>query len=147
IRLETTREGQVSAMWLGLGERGSLEVGGRVVGLAYVSRRLVLPFQLKLDLFQIDRYAGTRNPASYWSQVSVPGVLKAKISMNEPLHHQGITFYQASYEDGEPRPTVSIFSVNRDPGRWLKYLGSLLLVAGSILLFYQKLKKARPVKT
>lgn len=144
IRL-TTVGGTESSMWLGLGERGSLELAGRQIGLAYMPRRLILPFQVKLNRFQIDRYAGTRDPAAYWSNVSVVGAAEAsdvKISMNDPLHHRGVTFYQASYEDAEPRPTVSVFSVNRDPGRWWKYLGSLLIVGGSMLLFYQKLKTA-----
>jgi hypothetical protein len=60
------------------------------------------------------------------------------VSMNEPMKYGGFTFYQASYVDAQPRPTTSIFSVNQDPGRWLKYLGSLLIVLGSIWLFGMK---------
>jgi hypothetical protein len=68
------------------------------------------------------------------------------VSMNEPLQHRDLTFYQASYEPGEPRPTVSVFSVNRDPGRLTKYIGSILLVAGVIWLFVEKLRKAKALK-
>jgi hypothetical protein len=63
--------------------------------------------------------------------------------MNEPLTVKGITLYQASYEDAQPRPVVSIFSVNRDPGRPWKYLGSLLIVLGSIILFAVKYRKSK----
>ncbi len=150
IRIVTTEGPVANSMWLGLGERGSLEIAGKEVGLAYLPRRVVLPFQIQLDQFQIDRYAGTRDPSAYWSRVQIPGketVSKSiKISMNEPLHEGGITFYQASYEDADPRPTVSILSVNRDPGRAMKYAGSLLLVAGCVFLFYQKLKNAKPAR-
>jgi hypothetical protein len=61
--------------------------------------------------------------------------------MNEPLEKHRFTIYQSSYEDGNPRPTTSIFSVNQDPGRSWKYSGSLLIVLGSILLFAEKYRR------
>lgn len=62
--------------------------------------------------------------------------------MNEPLKHSGFTLYQTSYEPGDPRPITSILSVNRDPGRGAKYLGSLLIVLGAIWLFAMKYRRA-----
>lgn len=58
--------------------------------------------------------------------------------MNEPLKHAGFTFYQASFQDDENtgKPIASILSVNQDPGRWWKYMGSLVMTIGTILLFY-----------
>ena len=77
--------------------------------------------------------------ASYESVVTLPDGSDQLISMNEPLKHAGFTFYQASFEsDPSGRPTASVLSVNRDPGRGLKYFGSLLIVLGSIHLFYMK---------
>ena len=64
--------------------------------------------------------------------------------MNEPLKAGGFTFYQASYVPDVPRPVTTILSVNHDPGRGLKYAGSLLLVFGSISLYLVKvLQKKR----
>jgi cytochrome c biogenesis protein ResB len=111
---------------------------------------VALPFAVRLDHFQIDRYEGSMDPASYSSRVTVfddrqaakAGRENVVISMNEPLTVQGITLYQSSYEDAQPRPTVSVFSVNHDPGRIWKYIGSLLIVAGAILLFAVKYWKA-----
>ena len=52
------------------------------------------------------------------------------------MKHDGITFYQASYsQDEETGQYSSTLSVNVDQGRFLKYLGSLLLVFGSIWHF------------
>ena len=84
--------------------------------------------------------------ASYESDVKVikEGVegKKTTISMNEPLKYNGFTFYQSSFQQDEMgRPTMSILSVNHDPGRPWKYLGSLLIVLGIIHLFYFKRKK------
>ena len=82
--------------------------------------------------------AVSNRAASYESEVLVEGTDKqVKISMNEPLVHKRYTFYQASFqEDPQGRATASILSVNYDPGRWLKYLGSALIVLGAIIMFY-----------
>ena len=56
--------------------------------------------------------------------------------MNKPLEYGGYTFYQASYQVEEGAPPISVLSVNYDPGRWLKYVGSMLLVLGIVIMFY-----------
>lgn len=132
-------------VWLGVGDRTAFEYGDKKVTLTYQNRRLTLPFSIELDRFTVGHDPGTRNPAEYSSKVRVidqadKGDL-VTISMNEPLKHRGVTFYQASYEEAEPRPMVSILSVNQDPGRIWKYLGSLLIVLGAAWLFLSKMKK------
>jgi hypothetical protein len=148
------REGN-SSIWLGLGDRATMDIRpkegakGRHFTIGYFPRRIVLPFAVRLRKFSIDRYQGTMSPSEFSSVVDVdggtePAVAGRLISMNEPLKYGGFTFYQTSYVDAQPRPTVSIFSVNQDPGRWLKYLGSLLIVLGSIWLFAMKYLKRSP---
>lgn len=121
----------VQQIWLGLGESASF---GNKYLLKFDNRIIELPFSVLLDRFEIERYEGTNDPKSYSSKVRVRQN-DHLISMNEPMEQNGFTFYQASFEDAQPRPTISILSVNRDPGRVLKYLGSLLVVLGSIWLF------------
>ena len=126
-------------LWMGMGDRAAFELGGEKLQVSYGPKRIRLPFSMKLNRFNLERYPGSMQPSSFSSQVSVDSgagqSMDRLISMNEPLDWKGFTFYQSSYEDGFPRPTVSIFSVNNDPGRWVKYLGSLILVFG-ILHFY-----------
>lgn len=134
-------------VWLGLGTRASVKVRGREWEIGYFSKRVILPFAIQLDRFAIEYDPGTQSPASFASRVTILGGEKgnekkeAEVSMNEPLQWNGYTFYQSSYEDQLPRPVTSIFSVNRDPGRFWKYLGSLLIVLGTILLFLKFFKK------
>ena len=135
-------------VWLGLGDRAVLNLGSQEVEVGYFPKRIVLPFSLRLERFTVEHDPGTLSPASYASEVTVLGnaplgaqIGTQKISMNEPLAVGGFTVYQASYEDADPRPVTSIFSVNRDPGRIWKYLGSLLIVLGSIFLFIAKARK------
>ncbi len=109
--------------------------------VALQKTKQILPFHIHLDKFTVGTDPGTTKAATYESQVTVRDPIqgvekKALISMNEPLLHGGFTFYQASYSLQEGRPPVSIFAVNYDPGRPIKYLGSLLLVLGIIVMFY-----------
>lgn len=112
--------------------------------ISYQNRRVDLGFDLQLKKFEIGRYQGTMRAASYQSLVTTPDGKDTLISMNEPLKYRGLTFYQASFEDGpDGQPVASILSVNYDPGRWLKYLGSFILSLGTVWLFYNKRKAAR----
>jgi hypothetical protein len=105
-------------------------------------KRMPLNFELKLNKFNVGRYQGTIRAASYESEVELPNKEVVTISMNNPLKMDGYTFYQASFqEDENGQPTASILSVNWDPGRLLKYLGSLLIVLGSSILFWFKRAK------
>ena len=130
--------------WLGLNSSLKLFSEDAVYVVVFGNRMLDLGFPLKLKSFKVGRYQGTMRAASYESVVDVPSVGDHVISMNEPLKFNGYTFYQSSFsEDERGNPTASILSVNWDPGRWIKYLGCLLIVFGIIHLFYFKRKMAQ----
>lgn len=127
-------------IWLELGASGQIAVGDALYYLQFSKRQVDLGFDLLLNKFAIDYYEGTTRPKEYSSAVSVAGQ-NHLISMNEPLKHGGFTFYQASYEaDDDGTPRVSVLSVNYDPGRPVKYAGSLMMVLGIISMFYFKPK-------
>jgi hypothetical protein len=137
--------------WLGSDSIMRLYTDDKMYIVSFGRRQVELAFPLKLVNFKIGNYQGTQRAASYESEVEVPGRGLVNISMNEPLKWQGFTFYQSSFEKNEKgEPTVSVLSVNHDPGRWVKYLGSLSIVLGSIALFYFKrtqwFKKRKPTK-
>lgn len=106
--------------------------------MTYGNRRIDLGFPVKLVNFEVDRYQGTLRAAAYKSRVEVPDLGEQEISMNEPLKYKGLTIYQASFTEENGKPNASVFSVNQDPGRFFKYLGSLVMTLGIILLFYFK---------
>jgi hypothetical protein len=144
IHVTSGNGGEGREVWLGLGDRAVLKSDAGELELGYLNERVMMPFAMKLNRFQIDKNPGTDDPAAYSSKVQVEdGTSQPEtlISMNEPLKYKGLTVYQASYEnsqDPSTRPTVSIFAVNRDPGRPWKYWGSILIVGGAILLFAMK---------
>ncbi len=126
--------------WLPEGASVGVSMGDRILDLRFEKDRLKLPFQIHLKKFTMQTDPGTTKAASYESDVIVkdPGNTKepeAHISMNEPLKYGGYTFYQASYQMREGEPPLSVFSVNYDPGRWVKYAGSILMVLGIVVMF------------
>lgn len=113
----------------------ALMIDGKRAQLYITKETLTLPFEFVLTKFKMDKDPGTNNPASYESFVrlfSESGPTDHHIYMNNPLKYKGFTFYQASYSQDPSGNYASTLSANIDPGRALKYLGSLLLVLGAM---------------
>lgn len=128
-------------VWLVEGATTPVSIGDKILEVGFQRDRLKLPFRIHLKKFTMGTDPGTNKAASYESDVVVqdpmnPDAPTAHISMNEPLQYGGYTFYQASYQMREGQPPLSVFSVNRDPGRWVKYGGSIVMVLGILLMFY-----------
>ena len=128
------------SVWLGQNSYVRFFKEDRLYVLAYLNQTQALGFSLNLLDFKITNYQGSSKAKSYESQVEMEDGAQILISMNEPLKYKGWTFYQSSFI--EPKKAgdsyVSVLSVNRDPGRILKYIGSALIVIGIILLFYRR---------
>lgn len=107
----------------------------------YGRERLFLPFALSLLKFEKNDYPGSQMAMDYKSFVQINGQGPVhEIFMNEPLKLENYTFYQSSYQITPNGPAITILSVNRDPGRALKYIGSIILCLGIIIYTLQKSK-------
>lgn len=128
----------------------TIDHGGEQIQFILTKKTLKLPFELVLTKFKMDTNPGTNMPASFESFVRLftsEGPKRHHIYMNNPLKYQGITFYQSSYFKGRDGEFGSVLSANIDPGRALKYFGSLLLVIGSLIHYYiisKRKKLTRP---
>ncbi len=124
--------------WIGVDQPLKVFDEDKVTIISYGKQRYDVGFNIQLKSFEVGRYQGTLKAASYSSVVEVDGK-ETLISMNNPMMKNGLTFYQSSFQEDESgKPTHSILSVNKDPGRFLKYFGSLVTGLGIILLFYFK---------
>lgn len=131
------------------GEARDVRIRDRDFTIYFGRRAIELPFKLRLDKFSKVDYPGTQTAMSYESDVEIDRDGKlTKISMNEPMKRDKYTLYQASYQIGAGQPTASIFSVNYDPGRFWKYLGSLIAAIGIITytLMRSRLGRGTPGK-
>ncbi len=111
---------------------------------SFQNRRIDIGFPVYLKKFEMTHYNGTQKARTYSSSVEIvpsegTSPVSGVIAMNEPMKYAGYTFYQASFnqDDKTGEPTASVLSVNLDPGRWIKYLGSLLLSLGTVWFFIQ----------
>lgn len=95
-----------------------------------------LPFEVRLDSFDIVYYPGTQAPADYVSRFTVSGAAaescRGRVSMNRIFSYRGIRLYQSSF-DADMRG--SSFAVNSDPvGIPVTYLGYFLLFASLLAM-------------
>ena len=125
--------------WMGLNSYLFFFDEDKVYVVAYINEKQNLGFQLELKNFKVTRYPSSFKAAGYESKVLVNQKKKAIISMNHPLKFAGYTLYQSGFEEDEKgTPVASVFSINKDPGRFIKYFGSLLIVLGSFVLFLRR---------
>ena len=127
-------------VWVAQGAYVQFYEKEKMYALGYLNQSHPLGFPIKLLDFRVQKYQGSEKAKSYESEVEI-FEKKHIISMNEPLKVGGYTFYQSGFEeDDEGQPVISILSVNRDPGRFVKYAGAGLVVFGIALLFYRRKK-------
>ncbi len=123
------------------GKPSIFKIENNLCSVSYGSKEIELPFSLKLNDFQLERYPGSMSPKSYRSDVSVidPNNSSQKdylISMNKVLDYHGFRFFQSSYDTDE---RGTILSVNHDfLGSFFTYIGYALLAIGMFLSLFNK---------
>ena len=116
-------------------ERGQIHL--REDGM--VASTITIPFDIKLEKFEIDYYTGTKTPADYISHLLITDEGKtfgAIVSMNNIFKYQGFRLYQASY-DADLKGTI--LSISHDLyGIVVTYSGYLLLLLSMFWLLVAK---------
>ena len=116
------------------GKIEQLDLDGVHIDIRVGAKLIDIPFSIKLEDFELERYPGSMTPASYSSKVVLIDkeqniTMPYHIYMNHILDHRNYRFFQSSY-DGDEKGTV--LSVNHDPGTLPTYIGYLLLTIGMI---------------
>ena len=119
----------------------SVNIDGKKIELFYGSKISVLPFNLRLNRFILERYPGSNSPSGYKSDVVL--IDKASdtqkpfiIFMNNILKYKGYRFYQSSFDKDEKG---TVLSVNHDnAGMFVSYSGYGLLFLFIILSIINK---------
>ncbi len=143
MHLQIENQNGKTETWIGQGDVKELVIAGVPYLVRYGLRTYPLGFSMQLKEFKIGRYPGTETPSSFESLVEVKNEKKnekfdSRIYMNNPLHYNGFTLFQSSYQEGENGEMTSVFSVARDPGILIKYGGAILMVSGIALMFWFK---------
>jgi peroxiredoxin len=134
--------------YLKYGEWEQINMNGVMVSLKFGNQTWVLPFSLKLNEFQLERYPGSMSPSSFASEITLidskNNVEKPfRIFMNNILEYKGYRFYQSSYDQDEKG---TILSVNHDYyGTIVSYIGYFLLFGSLIVSLFTKKTRFRRV--
>ena len=120
-----------------LGQAQTVDYAGRTWRLALRYERAYKPYSLTLLKFSHDRYMGTEIPKNFASKVRLHSEdgrtdREALIYMNNPLRYDGLTFYQAGFDNND---TTTILQVVRNPSWLLPYLACGMMGVGLVVQF------------
>lgn len=139
VLVEVTAGGKKHETWL---QRNSLDYGTRSVAtpagellLTYSSAYEPLGFSFELLDIEKHQQPPGAGDADYSSTVRLidpqRGLNDQRVlSINRPLRHAGFSLYASSFDDTGHGRQSGAFHAVRDPGRPLKYAGSLLICLG-----------------
>ena len=125
----------------GVADSGSCVLDNFTFNISYGPNPMILPFELKLNDFVLERYPGSASPSGYRSSVllvdSDENVERPfEIYMNNILKYKGYRFYQSSYDQDEKG---TVLSVSKDlAGMLVTYTGYGILFLFIILSLFIK---------
>ena len=137
------------ARWIASGTSAVLATPTTTSRIGFGLELQNLPFSIRLDSFQVPRDPGTDEPANFLATVTFADEKKkvevpAQLEMNQPATYPpgllpqitGLSykFSQAGWDPQDLNRTT--LQVLHDPGWFLKWSGSLLMVAGIFSMFY-----------
>jgi cytochrome c-type biogenesis protein CcsB len=143
-QVELTAGDTTRSLWLQRGDQGGMPVPVKTsegtLAISYGYESLPLGFSLQLKKFTRGMNPGGMGDARFASTVHLHDEAKdidkdQEISMNEPLVHGKYTFYQSGIL---PSGTGTVLTVACDPGLFMKYLGSIMTCAGTLIMFVMR---------
>jgi hypothetical protein len=138
--VELISDGESLGSWLVSGHYAgeqSFAHGNRTWTLALRPTRYYEPYSLTLLEFTHEKYKGTEIPKHFASRLRLvnPGGgedRETTVFMNNPLRYAGVTYYQASFEQGD---AASMLQVVRNPGWLTPYFSCVLVGVGLLVQF------------
>lgn len=102
--------------------------------------KLETPFFIRCNDFTLTRYAGSRSPSEFHSNLTVEDAInnisfETQVYMNHTLSYGGYKFFQTSYDTDEKGTKLS---VNKDPGVEITYIGYAMLFFGLLMNLLDK---------
>ncbi len=117
----------------------SFDHADRTFELSLRRARSYHPFTVSLQKFTHEKYPGTETPKRFASDVTVrePGGAEFSyhISMNDPLRHAGLTFFQSSFGRTKDGVDQTVLQVVRNPGAWIPYVSVGIMSLGLLYQF------------
>ncbi len=145
VEISSPSGNQISLLWGGEKSPWVVKVGANNFAIGLRRVREPLPFQIKLIKFTKEFYPRTNKPKFFSSEVICKSNIweqRAIIKMNEPLRFMGYTIYQASWgyaQTGNGIRDFSVLAISQNPAEKIPLLSCLIISAGLLIHFTQKL--------
>jgi len=149
IRCRLTNGLESRDFWLGLTDADTTPVslGPHSFRIGLNPTIHELPFTLTLIKAEERSEGGKAGPQASWVLLDDPSLGRSAelrcVTLNSPLVHRGYRCYQGGFkvlgrgQSGKPM-CRSVITVNHDPGLYVKYLGSIMVACGIVLMFWMR---------
>jgi len=161
VRIRIEQNGEKFDQWVPAGWQITVPTSPNETMIAFGWKTLALPIGLELLNFEVKRNEGSDSPAGFKSTLRISTAdgdsATGQCWMNNPFSYpagwwrtwSGLT-YKISQASWNPENLAqSTVQILRDPGWLLKWIGSLLVVAGVFMMFYlqpyRKQTEGRPI--
>jgi ResB-like family len=140
VSVSLSRGGETVGTWnlaAGFPRPIDFQIQGKNYQIALRPKRYYQPFNMRLEEFRHDLYAGTDIAKNFSSKVQLIDPAKHEnretlIFMNHPLRYSGLTFYQAGFGNNDQ---TTILQVVKNPSWLVPYISCALLVLGLVVQF------------
>lgn len=140
VSLSLSRGGETVGTWnlaAGFPRPIDFQIQGKNYQIVLRPKRYYESFDIRLEEFRHDRYAGTDIAKNFSSKVQLLDPAKHEnretlIFMNHPLRYSGLTFYQAGFDNNDQ---TTILQVVKNPSWLVPYISCALLVLGLLVQF------------
>lgn len=135
IEFQHKNNRSIYRIFLNMPKQQSIEIDDKLYTLKLQSKRVQLPFKIKLIDFEKKFHQGTMISKSFKSFVEIYDgelVFNRVIEMNAPLRYKGYTFYQSSFSENS-EGEMSELAVVKNQAQWFPYLSSIILCLGILV--------------
>jgi hypothetical protein len=148
VRIRVEQNGNTIEQWVPAGWQISVPTSPNETQIAFGFRQLALPIALELLDFEVKRNEGSDSPAGFKSMLRVTTstgeTATGSCWMNHPFSYPadwwrawtGLTYKMSQASWNPENLGQSTVQILRDPGWFLKWIGSLLVVIGVFMMFY-----------
>ena len=112
--------------------------GDNAILLSWGARFIKLPFAVFLESLKVQNYPGSTNPSSHTASILLlenNTSQEATLSMSKITDFNGYRLFLSSLDEDK---NGAFFTVNKDPGKLITYVGYFVLFAGLILSLFAR---------
>lgn len=114
------------------------EFDDNIILLSWGARFIKLPFAVFLDSLKVQNYPGSTNPSSHTANILFlenNTSQEAQLAMNKIADFNGYRIFLSSLDEDK---SGAFFTINKDPGKVITYVGYFVLFVGLLALLFAR---------